>query len=67
MTETYVMEVVQLSIARNKRNKSAKRYVGVASIISRKCQKGFQLRLNPDKHWSSATYSTLDVLQIARG
>ena len=59
--------VVQLSIARNKRNKSTKRYAGVASITSRKCQKGFQLKLNPDKHWSNAMYSALDVLQLKDG
>ena len=59
--------VVQLSIARNKRNKSAKHYVAVAFITSRKCQKGFQLRLNPDKHWSTAIYSALDVLQLKDG
>ena len=59
--------VVQLSIAKNKRNKSAKRYAGVASITSRKCQKGFQLRLHPDKHWSNAMYSALDVLQLKDG
>ena len=59
--------VVLLSIARNKRNKSAKRFAGVASITSRKCQKGLQLRLNPDEHWSNAIYSPLDVLQLKDG
>ena len=58
---------MQLSVARNKQNKSAKHYAGVASITSRKCQKGFQVRLNSDKHWNNAIYSAFDILQLKDG
>ena len=44
--------VVQLSIARNKRRLSAKRYKGVAKITSRRARKGFNIKYNPDSKWS---------------
>lgn len=59
--------VVQLCIARNKRRKSASRYKGVACIISRRARKGFNLRYNPDSHWSSALYSGLNMIQLQDG
>ena len=59
--------VVQLCIARNRRRKSAQRYKGVAKITSRRARKGFQLKFNPDSHWSGALYRTLNVLQYTDG
>ena len=55
--------VVQLCVARNRRRSSAKRYRGLAQVTSRRARKGFQLKLNPDTHWSAALYRNLDVLQ----
>ena len=59
--------IVQLCVARNRRRKSAQRYKGVAKTTSRRARKGFQLRFNPDSHWSSAMYRTLNVLQYTDG
>ena len=59
--------VVQLCIARNKRRLSARRYKGVAHVTSRRARKGFQLRLNPDSHWSSAFYRGLNFVQYQDG
>ena len=59
--------VVQLCIARNRRRNSAQRYKGVAKITSRRARKGFQLKFNPDSHWSGALYRTLNVLQYTDG
>lgn len=55
--------VVQLCVARNRRRSSAKRYRGLAQVTSRRARKGFQLKVNPDTHWSAALYRNLDVLQ----
>ena len=59
--------VVQLCIARNRRRRSALRYRGVAQVTSRRARKGFCLRYNPDKHWSSALYQILNHLQLTDG
>ena len=59
--------VVQLCIPRNKRRLSAKRYRGVAKVTTRRARKGFQLRYNPDQHWSSALYRGLNYLQHTDG
>ncbi len=59
--------VVQLCIARNRRRRSAARYKGVAKVTSRRARKGFQLRYNPDNHWSSALYRNLAYLQYTDG
>ena len=59
--------VVQLCCARNKRRLSAKRYKGVAQVTSRRARKGFELRYNPDNHWSSAFYRGLNRLQLTDG
>ena len=59
--------VVQLCIARNCRRRSAQRYKGVAKITSRRARKGFQLKFNPDSHWSAALYRILNVLEYTDG
>ena len=59
--------VVQLCIARNCRRRSAQRYKGVAKITSQRARKGFQLKFNPDSHWSSALYRNLNVLEYTDG
>ena len=48
--------VIQLCMARNKRRLSSKRYRGLAKVTSRRARKGFNLRFNPDAHWSSSLY-----------
>ena len=59
--------VVQLCVARNKRRKSALRYQGVAQVTTRRARKGFQLRYNPDLHWSNSFYRGLNKLQLTDG
>lgn len=59
--------VVQLCTIRNKRKLSAKRYKGVAKVTCRRSRKGFNIKYNPDAHWSCAFYKALDVLQLADG
>ena len=59
--------VVQLCVAHNKRRKSAKRYKGIAHVTCRRARKGFQLKYNPDSHWSNALYKGLSLLQYTDG
>ena len=59
--------VVQLCVARNRRRCSAARYKGVANVIQRRARKGFNLKYNPDQHWSSAFYGALNELQHKDG
>lgn len=59
--------IVELCIARNRKRRSARRYKGVAKITSRRARKGFQLRYNPDCHWSAAFYQGLNRLQYTDG
>lgn len=59
--------VVQLCVARNRRRRSAMRYKGVAQVTCRRARKGFCMRYNPDKHWSSALYRGLNHLQLTDG
>lgn len=59
--------VVQLSVVRNKRRLSAKRYRGVARITCRRARKGFAIKMNPDAHWNTAMYRSLDYLQLKNG
>lgn len=59
--------VVQLCVARNKHSLSSKRYHGLAQVTSRRARKGFQLRYNPDSHWSAAFYRNLNMLQYTDG
>ena len=59
--------VVELCIPRNKKRRSAKRYHSAARVTTRRARKGFNLRYNPDVHWSSALYKGLNQLQYADG
>ncbi len=59
--------VVQLSVIRNKRRLSAKRYRGVARITCRRARKGFAIKMNPDAHWNTAMCRSLDYLQLKNG
>ena len=59
--------VVQLCVARNKRRISAKRYLGIAKVTTRRARKGFNLRYNPDSHWSAAFYKGLNDIQYKDG
>ena len=59
--------VIQLCVARNRRHRSASCYKGVAQITCRRARKGFQLRYNPDNHWSAAMYRGLSHLQYKDG
>ena len=59
--------VVQLCVARNKRRTSAQRYKGVAHVTCRRARKGFQLKFNPDSHWSNSLYRGLSLLQYRDG
>jgi hypothetical protein len=59
--------VIELCIPRNKRRRSAKRYHGLAKVTTRRARKGFNLRYNPDAHWSAALYKSLDKIQFEDG
>ena len=59
--------VVQLCVARNRRRRSAQRYKAAAHVTCRRARKGFCLRYNPDKHWSSAFYRGLNHCQLTDG
>ena len=56
-----------MCIAGNKRRRSAGRYKGLAKVVHRRARKGFNLRFNPDSHWSSALYSGLNKIQYTDG
>ena len=59
--------VVQLCVARNRRRHSAARYRAVAKVTTRRARKGFNLKYNPDSHWSSAFYGGLSQIQYENG
>ena len=59
--------VIQLCVPRNKRRQSSKRYKSVAKVTSRRARKGFNLKFNPDEHWSGALYKGLNTLQYTDG
>lgn len=59
--------VVQLCIARNRRRWSAKRYKGIAKVMSRRARKGFMLKYNLDAQWSAAMYCNLNYIQYKVG
>ena len=59
--------VVQLCVARNRRRRSSARYKGVANVIQKRARKGFNVKYNPDAHWSNALYSSLDAFQYHNG
>ena len=54
-------------MARNRRRQSSKNYKGVAKVTTRRARKGFELRYNPDKHWSSALYRGLNLIHYTDG
>ena len=56
-----------MCLARNQRRRSAARYKAEANVIQRRAQKGFNLKYNPDQHWSAAFYAALDKLQYQDG
>ena len=58
---------VQLCVARNRRRRSAARYRAVAKVTTRRARKGFNLKYNPDSHWSSAFYRGLNQIQYEDG
>ena len=58
---------VQLCVARNRRRKSSARYKGLAQVTTRRARKGFQLRYNPDFHWSCALYRGLPHIELTDG
>ena len=59
--------VVQLCVVRNKRRCSAMRYQGVANVVHKRARKGFNIRFNPDHHWSAAFYSAMNKIQYTDG
>ena len=59
--------IVQLSVAKNKRRKSAKRYWAAANVKCKRARKGFNVRINVDAHWSVSFYKGLDVIQLQDG
>lgn len=59
--------VFQLCVPRNRRRRSAKRYMGIAKVTSRRARKGFNLRLNPDAHWSAALHKGWSQLEHVDG
>ena len=58
--------VVQLCVPRNLR-RSAKSYKSVARVICRCARKGFEMKYNPDRHWSAAFYRNLNKVQYEDG
>ena len=59
--------VIQMCVPRNKRRRSAKNYRGIAKVTSRRARKGFNLKFNPDAHWSATFYKALNGLQYKDG
>ena len=59
--------VIQLCVARNKRRRSSANYKGVAKVTTRRARKGFELKYNPDNHWSGALYGGLSMIQYTDG
>lgn len=46
---------------------SAKRYKGEAKVTCRRARKGFNVKFNPDAHYSSAMHKILDKVQLIDG
>ena len=67
MVKSFPMALGFNCVARNRRHRSTKNYRGVARVASQRAQKGFELRYNPDAHWSSALYAGLDLIQYTDG
>lgn len=55
--------VVELCAKKNKRRKASERYKGAANIRYQRAWKGWNVKLNPDNHWSRANYKLLDKIQ----
>lgn len=43
------------------------RYQGVVNVVHKRARKGFNIRFNPDHHWSAAFYSALNKIQYTDG
>lgn len=43
------------------------RYQGVANVVHKRARKGFNIRFNPDHHWSAAFYSAMNKIQYTDG
>ena len=54
--------VVELTAKRHKRWRSSQRYKEAAQLRFRKATKGFNLKLQPDDHWSRSMYCQLEML-----
>lgn len=65
--ETSYGSVVELCVSRNKRRQSAKHYKGLAKVTSRRARKGFNIRFDPDSHWSGSFYKGLNGFQYKDG
>lgn len=59
--------IVQMCVARNRRRKASANYKGVAKVTCRRARKGFEIKYNPDSHWSNAFYQGLDTVQYKDG
>ena len=59
--------VVQLCVPRNLRRRSAKSYKSVARVTCRRARKGFEMKYNPDRHWSAALYRNLNKVEYEDG
>ena len=59
--------VVQLCCARNRRRRSAQNYKGLAQIVHKRAYKGFNVKFNPDCHFTSALYRGLSFCHLKDG
>ncbi len=59
--------VVQLCIARNKHRRSSSNYRAVAQVTTCRARKGFEVRYNPDWHWSGVLYRSLNLIEYTDG
>lgn len=58
--------MVQLCVARNRRHRSVVWCKGVPQVTTR-ARRGFNVKYDPDCHWSSAFYRGLDYVQYSNG
>ena len=61
------MRYSPLSILHSWRRQSAKNYKGIVKVTTRRAHKGFELRFNLDKRWSSALYRGLNFIEYTDG
>ena len=59
--------VVQLCIPWNLQRRSAKSYKSVAWVTCRCAREGFEIKYNPEGHWSAALYRSLNKVQYEDG